>query len=345
MGINENEININQKLIKRLGELDSFNGYWPILKKKIEHELGNLKHVSTIASIGSSTRIEGVQMSDQEIDQFLDDINETSFLSRDKQEVLGYKELLDQIIESHDEIAINENLIKQLHKILLSHSSKDEFHLGYYKKFDNNVIAKKEGKEIGVVFKTTSPFNTPKEMETLLNWYNQANDIHPLIKCAVFIVHFLAIHPFQDGNGRLSRALTTLILLKEGYSYAPYCSLESIIEANKTNYYKALRDTQKSFFKKINYEPWLDFFFESLKKQQTLLSEKGSLVTYTLTKTQKHILEFAESVNAFQNSDVSESLNMNKNTVKVNLKKLVDIKLLSKEGIGKGTWYKTINPY
>lgn len=341
MSINSDHIQISHRILKDIGQLDTFNGQWPLLKHKIAFELGRLKHISTIASIGSSTRIEGVQMSDKDIDTFLVDIENESFLSRDKQEVLGYKNLLDEIFESFEHIDLTENVIKQLHKILLSHSVKDEFHLGNYKKFDNNVVAKKDGKEIGIIVKTSTPFETPQKMTELIHWFNESTNIHPLIRCGIFIVHFLAIHPFQDGNGRLSRALTTLILLKMGYEYAPYCSFESIIEVNKVGYYKSLKETQKTLQSKHpNYTPWLTFFIECLKKQQDLLATDTDVLKTPISKSQRRILDFAESVTAFQNNDVSEQLNMNKNTVKINLKKLVELNLLEKHGIGKGTWYR-----
>jgi len=341
MGINSDHIQISHRILKDIGQLDTFNGQWPLLKHKIAFELGRLKHISTIASIGSSTRIEGVQMSDKDIDTFLVDIENESFLSRDKQEVLGYKNLLDEIFESFEHIDLTENVIKQLHKILLSHSVKDEFHLGNYKKFDNNVVAKKDGKDIGIIVKTSTPFETPQKMTELIHWFNESTNIHPLIRCGIFIVHFLAIHPFQDGNGRLSRALTTLILLKMGYEYAPYCSFESIIEVNKVGYYKSLKETQKTLQSNHpNYTPWLTFFIKCLKKQQDLLATHTNVLKAPISKSQKRILDFAESVTAFQNNDVSEQLNMNKNTVKINLKKLVDLNLLEKYGVGKGTWYR-----
>ena len=341
MGIDNKNIKITHQLLKTIGELEYFNGQWPILKKKIENELGKIKHISTIASIGSSTRIEGVQMSDEEIDNFINNIEEDSFLSRDEQEILGYKNVLDEIFDNFDVIKISVNFIKQLHKILLEDSIKDEFHRGNYKKLDNNVVAKKNGKQLGVIVYTSTPFETPFEMSDLVRWFNEESDVHSLIKCGVFIVHFLSIHPFQDGNGRLSRALTTLILLKYGYSYVPYSSLESIIEVNKKEYYKALKDTQKTLKKgPVNYLPWLDFFISCLKKQQELLDKNKDYVAINLTQSQKKILDFAESVSSFQNNQVSVHLRMNKNTVKDNLAKLVRYNLLEKIGAGKGTWYR-----
>ena len=340
MDINLDTINVSQSVIKMIGDIDLFNGRWPLLKQKIEFNLGNLKHISTIASIGSSTRIEGVSLSDEDIDRFLDHIDKDSFLSRDQQEVLGYKDIVTHIFDSYDDIDISENAIKHLHKILLSFSDKDDFHLGNYKKFDNNVTAQHSGKTVGIIFKTATPFETPEKMRHLLAWYSKNEPIHALVKCAVFIVHFLAIHPFQDGNGRLSRALTTLIMLKHGYHYVPYCSLESVIEANKSEYYKALRKTQMSLTTQPDYEPWFSFFFTCLLKQQAILANKEAQLKPALNKNQKKLLAFAETVHVFQNSEASEHLKMNKNTVKLNLKKLCDLNLLKKEGTGKGTWYR-----
>ena len=134
MGINLDNVTLSVVLIKKLGEIDRFNGGWPKLKEKLELKLSSLKHVSTIASIGSSTRIEGVTLSDSEIESFLQGLETNSFLSRDQQEVVGYKELLDEIFSSFEYIDLTENYIKQFHKILLSSSEKDHFHSGEYKK-------------------------------------------------------------------------------------------------------------------------------------------------------------------------------------------------------------------
>lgn len=343
MDIKTENIIIDHSLLNEISSIDNFNTEWPYIKKNIELHLGQLKTVSTIASIGSSTRIEGSQMSDDDINNFLNNIEDESFLSRDQQEVLGYKNCIDQIFDTFPDIHISENMIKQLHKILLSNSTKDSHHLGNYKNVDNNIIAQKNGKQIGIIFKTSSPFETSLDMEKLISWYNNSLEVHPLIRCAVFIVHFLAIHPFQDGNGRLSRALTTLILLREGYSYAPYCSLESIIEKNKASYYKMLRKTQVTLRAEPNYNAWFKFFFSMLAKQQRLLSKEKDNLTLNLTGIQEQILEFALNNRTFQNATIVKKLNLNRNTVKINLLKLVKLNLLAREGVGKGSYYRLKN--
>ena len=142
------------------------------------------------------------------------------------------------IFDGHDAIRLTENHVKQLHGVLLKYSTKDDEHRGHYKKVPNHVEAfGPDGKSLGVVFETATPFETAGWMKDLVEWFNQSvqeETQHPLILIGVFIVVFFAIHPFKDGNGRLSRVLTTLLLLRAGYSYVPYSSMETIIEATRT---------------------------------------------------------------------------------------------------------------
>ena len=239
---------INSDILNKISQIDEFKGEWKAIKQMEPEVLAHLKKVATIESIGSSNRIEGNKLSDKEIEKLLSNIQITSFKNRDEEEVGGYAEVSNLIFDDYEIIPLNENYIKQLHSILLKHSSKDAHHKGEYKTLSNSVSAfDQNGKEIGVVFETASPFDTPRLMDELIQWTNHNLEnriIHPIIIIAIFIVHFLAIHPFQDGNGRLSRLLTNLLLLKCGYNYVMYSSLESIIEENKSSYYLALRKTQ-----------------------------------------------------------------------------------------------------
>jgi len=241
-------INITKDILRLVAELDEFKGEWKALGNLAPHRLKALKKIATIESVGSSTRIEGVKLTDREVEQLLSGFDTRSFRSRDEEEVAGYAEAMNLVFESFQEILVTENHIKQLHSILLKYSLKDVRHRGEYKKLPNHVEAfDHNGKSLGIIFETALPFETPMKMETLLKWTNhnlEAKELHPLLIIAIFIVHFLAIHPFQDGNGRLSRILTTLLLSQNGYSYIPYSSLESIFEQNKYNYYLALRKAQ-----------------------------------------------------------------------------------------------------
>ncbi len=261
-------VTITKEILNLIAEIDEFKGEWNALGNLAPERLNTLKRVATIESIGSSTRIEGAKLTDQEIEQLLSGLDTKSFSSRDEEEVTGYAEVMNVVFESFEEIPLTENYIKQLHKILLKYSTKDTHHRGNYKKMSNHIEAfDNAGKSLGIIYETSPPFDTPKDMKVLLKWTTsqfKEKELHPLLVIAIFIVHFLAIHPFQDGNGRLSRILTTLLLLKTGYSYIPYSSMESVIERNKENYYLALRKTQRTLkSKKINHESWILFFFES----------------------------------------------------------------------------------
>ena len=254
-------------------------GAWRALGTLAPDRLLALRKVATIESIGSSTRIEGSKLSDREVEALLSNLAIKSFESRDAQEVAGYAELMDLVFGSWADIPFTENHIKQLHQILLQHSEKDVWHRGHYKSNTNSVAAfDVDGQQIGIVFKTATPFDTPRLMTELVDWVRQEQTrkvLHPLLIIAIFVVVFLEVHPFQDGNGRLSRALTTLLLLQAGYAYVPYSSLESVVEQNKEAYYLALRQTQGTIRSPSpNWQPWIVFFMRSLAEQVRRLEKK-----------------------------------------------------------------------
>jgi len=340
-------IKITSQMLAQIAELDEFKGSWTGFASLQPEQLKALKKVSTIESIGSSNRIEGNKLSDTEVEKLLSRINKKSFKSRDEEEIAGYAELMDTVFDNYPVIPLSENYIKQLHRILLKYTGKDARHRGEYKKLSNSVAAYDSGgKEIGIVFETASPFDTPRFMEELTEWTRKNLDdpfLHPLIVIGVFVVHFLAIHPFQDGNGRLSRALTTMLLLKKGYDYVSYSSIESIIEASKEGYYRALRRTQKDIWGgRVNYEPWLSFFLTTLQKQKRHLESKIETMAgddIKLTRNQKAILELFDDKPELGSSEIAELLDMNIETVKKNLKFLADSGYLQKHGATKGAWY------
>jgi len=331
----------------QIAEIDEFKGAWRGFVKSKSEQLQALKKVSTIESIGSSNRIEGNRLSDWDVEKLLSRIDKKSFQSRDEEEVAGYAELMDTIFDNYSMIPLTENYILQLHRILLQHAGKDARHRGQYKKLPNSVAAyDPAGKEIGIVFDTATPFDTPRLMEELIAWTRKNLEdpfLHPLFVIGIFIVHFLAIHPFQDGNGRISRALTTMLLLKKGYEYVPYSSIESVIEASKEGYYRALRRTQKGIFGgKADYEPWLSYFISTLQKQKRHLEEKISPMkndTLKLTRNQKAILALFANNAELGSSEIAVQLDMNIETAKKNIKSLIDNGYLIKHGVTKGAWY------
>jgi Fic family protein len=341
-------IKITQEMLAQIAELDEFKGTWTGYRQLRTEQLKNLKKVATIESIGSSNRIEGNKLSDAEIEKFLSHINTKSFKSHDEEEVAGYAELMNIIFDNYSVIPMTENHIKQFHQILLKYVGKDKRHRGEYKKLSNTVAAYDEnGKEIGIVFETATPFDTPRLMEELIEWTRKNLDeplLHPLIVIGVFIVHFLAIHPFQDGNGRLSRALTEMLLLKKGYAHVPYSSIESIIESGKENYYRALHRTQKNIWKgKIDYEPWLSFFLTTLQKQKNHLYNKLAAILSDdtkLSRNQRAILALFDKKPEWTSAEISAKLKMNIETAKKSLQVLTANGYLAKQGATKGAWYE-----
>ena len=330
-----------------LSEIDEFKGAWRALGTLAPERLLALRRVATIESIGSSTRIEGSQLSDREVEQLLSKLDIKKFDTRDEQEVAGYAETMDTVFHSYADIPITENHLKQLHRDLLRYSYKDERHRGDYKKLSNNVVALDAyGKMIGVVFETASPFDTPRRMNELVAWLKDVRELgrlHPLLIVAIFIVTFLEIHPFQDGNGRLSRILTTLLLLQAGYIYVPYSSLESVIEHNKEAYYVALRKTQQSLKSDApDWKPWVLFFMRAMQQQKRRLSakvEKEKIALVTMSVLAIQILDYVRDHGRVTTRDMVRFAGASPNTLKTVFRTLVSKGLLVRNGGGRSTWY------
>lgn len=342
-----NNITISTEILKFITEIDEFKGKWTVTQELAPDRLSSLKYIATIESVGSSTRIEGAKLSDEQVEKMLSKLEQKSFTTRDEQEVAGYADAMDMVFESYSQIGLTENHIKQLHGVLLKYSTKDEEHRGIYKNISNNIEAfDADGKSLGVVFQTITPFETPIMMKELVAWYNeQTNEEtqHPLLLVAVFVVVFLAIHPFKDGNGRLSRILTTLLLLRAGYSYVPYSSMETVIEANKESYYLALRRTQKMIRSdKQNWAPWVSFFLKMMVKQKENLVFKLKEERYlheALPALSRNIIDMANARRELTVRDIQEVTQANRNTIKAHLKKLTEQKYLVAVGKGRGARY------
>ena len=349
MGMKIESLQITPEILSLIAEIDEFKGAWRALGQLAPEQLSSLKKVATIESIGSSTRIEGSKLTDKEVETLLSNLEIQKFETRDQQEVAGYSSVMDLIFQNFADIPLSENHIQQLHAVLLQHSVKDDWHRGNYKKSPNHVEAfDAEGKSLGVVFETTSPFATPIRMRNLVEWARQAyadKKLHPLLITAIVIVVFLAIHPFQDGNGRLSRVLTTYLLLREGYQYVPYSSLEAIIEQSKEGYYLALRQTQGTLRNENpDWQPWVLFFLRVMQQHKKKLEakvEQENLLLMQLPELSLQILQLAKSRGKTTISDIVTITNANRNTIKKHLETLVNTNRLQKNGIGKGTWYCT----
>jgi len=345
-----NRIKITQEILAKIARIDEFKGLWQGSLRLSPYILNRLKRSVIITSTGASTRIEGVKMSDQEIARFLRGLKSRPPKNRDEEEVAGYADLAGRIFDSYKTLKLTEGQVLQFHEILLRFSKKDRIHLGKYKSSDNIVVARTSDDREQVIFRPTPPHLVKKEMDDVLEWTHNVlkkNELHPILIICNFIFEFLAIHPFIDGNGRLSRALTNLLLLQAGYSYTPYVSLEEIIEEHQTEYYQSLRSAQAKH--KTNHEDitsWVNYMLDVLVEQakkakvimeaqqpEKLLSEKQSII-YRLFGVNKEL-----SV-----SDVDSQLKgkVSKATIKQALSRLVELKLLERIGQGRGTRYQRI---
>lgn len=345
--LNTDTIQITSSLLSLVAEIDEFKGAWRALGTLAPERLKALRRVATIESIGSSTRIEGSRMSDREVEHLLSNLEIRSFATRDEQEVAGYAEVMETVFQSWPDIPVTENHIKQLHRDLLRHSGKDERHRGAYKTQSNSVAAfDGAGKQIGIVFETASPFDTPRLMTELVLWLREAREakrLHPLLVVAVFVVVFLEIHPFQDGNGRLSRVLTTLLLLQAGYAYVSYSSLESVVENSKEGYYLALRQTQGTIrTAEPDWQPWLTFFLNALQRQKRYLEakiESEKLVMAALPELAVQIVDQARQHGRVTMGGMIRLTGASRNTLKDHFRRLVAQGHLIRRGSGKGAWY------
>ena len=341
---------VYQRITQQLSIVDSFKGSWKAIEGQQSKYLKELRKIATIESIGSSTRIEGATLTDEEVEKLLKSVKITKLQSRDEQEVVGYYEALEIILNNYASITLEERYIHQLHGILLRYSSKDQTHKGQYKTLSNQVVANYPDGTQRTIFKTTEPHLTSLEMQGLITWTNERliqRDLHPLMITAAFIYEFLSIHPYQDGNGRLSRLLTSLLLMKQDYQFIQYISFENLIEAEKEGYYRALMGGQKNRGKENErIDGWITFFLECLIELTQRLEAKyeiySKLKTH-LNERQQAILQYMKERKTIQVGELERQLKVySRNTLKKDLIYLVKEGFLLKTGAGRGASYHLI---
>ena len=346
-----NRIKLSQEILGKISKIDEFKGLWQGSLRLNPQILGRLKASVIITSTGASTRIEGSKMSDEEVARLLRGLKSNPPKNRDEQEVAGYADLLGRIFDNYKTLKLTENNILQFHSILLQFSEKDQSHKGKYKGADNAVVMKNEKGEERILFEPTKPFLVKPEMEAILAWTNEQlekQELHPLLIVANFIFEFLAIHPFQDGNGRLSRALTNLLLLRGEYAYTPYVSLDEIIESRKDDYYLALRATQNNH--KTDHEditPWLNYLLDALttqmEKAKELMNEQQP--EKLLSERQEQVFAILKGGEILGVAEIDKRLNgsVPQVTIKQALARLVALRLVERVGQGRGVRYKVIH--
>lgn len=334
-------IKIDWNLIRLVSEIDRFDAAWTAIERREGQSLKQLKTIATIKSVGASTRIEGAKMSDEEIDIFLKTIDITKLTDRDTQEVAGYFDVLDVISNSHKDIDIAENNIKNLHNILMKYSQKDQWHKGNYKQHSNAVEASFPDGRKQVIFHTAEAgFVTDDAVKKLVAWYNTEQEVHSLVKSAVFVYEFLSIHPFQDGNGRISRLLSTLLLMRNGYKWIEYISFEHEIENRKSEYYQVLRSCQ-AMRPNEDVTAWVFFFLNALKNIQLQLMRKlkRSSSETQLTPREKTVLSIIQNHSGIQSGGIAEKSAIPLPTVKRILAEMLTKGIIEKSGTGRSTSY------
>jgi Fic family protein len=341
------ESSVHHQINQLLRIIDTFKGTWKALEQTKSGYLKELRKIATIESSGSSTRIEGATLTDKEVEKLLRSVKISKLEKRDEQEVVGYYEALEIMLENHEEIPLNQSYIHQMHGILLRYSDKDQIHKGQFKTTSNQVVANYPDGAQRTIFRTTEPYLTATEMEALILWTNERieqQDLHPLLIVSSFVYEFLSIHPYQDGNGRLSRLLTTLLLMKLDYRFVQYVSFEHVIESKKEAYYRALMDGQKNRYnEQERIDKWILFFLESLIELTKRLETKYdtySKLKVVLNERQQQIVAYVKEKETVQIKEIDNSLeNYSRNTIKKDLAYLVNEGILLKTGVGRGVRY------
>jgi Fic family protein len=334
-------LKLDWKLIAEISKVDRFDASWTAIEKREGQTLKQLRSIATVRSVGASTRIEGSKMTDQQVEALISKLDISKLEERDSQEVAGYFEALDTIIEHYKDIEISESSVKNLHNILCKYSQKDEWHRGDYKKLSNAVEATLPSGDKQIIFQTSAPgLDTEDAMRRLIAWYLGDQETHPVIKASLFVYDFLSIHPFQDGNGRLSRLLGTLLLLKKGYTWIQYVSFEHEIENRKSEYYRQLMQCQSRRPGEDVY-PWVNFFLDCLLTISGLLIEKLNVKGNIgqLSYKEKSVYTYVENNPGSRSGEIAIKVGIPLPTVKRILNTLVASKLIVKQGIGPGTNY------
>jgi Fic family protein len=340
-GVYNFKLSIDWKLINIISEIDRFDANWTSVERKEGQRLKDLKSIATVRSVGASNRIEGNKMSDEEVDVLLQSLDITKLTDRDSQEVAGYFEVLDLISESYENIELTESHIKGLHNSLMKYSATDQWHKGNYKLLNNAVEASFHDGTRQIIFQTTEAgVATEDAIRHLLGWYHSEKEVHPLIKMAAFVYDFLSVHPFQDGNGRLSRLISTLLLLKSGYNWIQYVSFEHEIESRKSEYYQVLRSCQAQRPNE-NVSIWVQFYLSCLSNIQKQLMTKlnqGNFAQQLLPK-EKSIFTIIQNRPNIQSGEISRKLTIPSPTVKRILAVLINKGLIEKQGSGRNVSY------
>jgi len=328
------------KLADVIGEIDHLNSRWKSIEQKESKKIKQLKTIAILQSVGASTRIEGSNMTNETINDLLKNTDTSKSEDKHAREAIGYFEALNKIIKSAKTLSVTETDIKNIHGILMKHSLIEEKYKGHYKTQRNSVeIVFPSGKQ--TIFRTADAGSaTENALKRLIEWYHKDQTVHPLIKIATFIYEFLSIHPFQEGNGNLSRLLSTFLLLKNEYKWVICISLEQEIEKYKNDYYQTLRYCQ-TLRPNENITDWVLFFLKNLNNIQSQLmnnfTQRG--VEVRLSPREQLIISVIQKHPNIQSGEVAKRLGLPSPSVKRTLAGLLVKGVVKRGGSGNVTSY------
>ena len=313
------------------------------LKQRPE-ELEKLVEIAKIQSTEASNAIEGIVTTNTRIRQLVEE--KTTPRNRDEQEIAGYRDVLGIIHESFDAIPITQNYILQLHKILYSHMNNPL--AGRTKNVQNYITSTYPDGHTEVLFTPLAPYETPEALDRICEEYNRVignMELEPLIAIPVFIHDFLCIHPFNDGNGRMSRLLTTLLLYRSGFYVGKYISLEAKIAKNKDLYYEALSTLQNGWHEgKDNPVPFIKYLLGTIIAAYRNFEDRFALVETKRPALDTVRLAVQNKIGRFIKQDIRELCpSLSLSSVEGALRKLVEAGEIKREGNGKNTFYYRIN--
>ncbi len=330
----------DNEIVSYVAQIHELKAKQEMFLKQKPQELEKLVDIAKVQSTEYSNEIEGIRTTSTRLQKIVSE--KTAPKNRDEEEIAGYRDVLNTIHANYEYIPLTTNYILQLHKMLYSHSAKAIG--GVFKKVQNYISGTDENGITRTIFTPLSPFETPSAMESICEQFNIAvadNEIDPLILIPIFIHDFLCIHPFLDGNGRMSRLLTTLLLYKCGYLVGKYISLEAKIANSKTLYYDALEQSQKGWeCGKDNPESFIKYLLGTIISAYRDFEERVEIVsanTPALEMVKKAISSLIGKFN--KSSVVALCPSLSVKSIESSLKKLLDDNIIEKHGAGKNTYY------
>jgi Fic family protein len=345
--LNTDKILITQEMLQLVGEIDTFKGAWKGLRNIGEKRLAKLRGSAGMESVAASVRMAGGQMADGRVERLLEVKGERDQPAGEEFDPMGYAHALGTILQGWEQMTVTEERILRLHFAVMGFGQRAGKEAGMYKSLAKPLAAAdEEGRKAGVTLPTASAAKTPERMGELIEWLEREDrngKLHKLLLTGMFVARLLAIHPFLDGNGRMSRLLTTLLLKRFGYAYVTCSSLEGVLEGFGEEYPRALRRTQMTLEGgEPDWTPWLIFFLRALREQKRRLAVKVKEAQRIQTEEPAPAEAILERVQKQGRVTMAEMVALSagtKWTLRWHFQNLVQEQRLVMHGQGRGTWY------